>query len=246
MFKLKDSTMDKAFEVNHVKDYWHHISDSLTIDDPKDVELVREFNEAVSVLLKGCRKPERQALIRLIRAMRRLYTNNAWAEWHNGVKYGQWGELIFPPQEGERLCGITVSKELAKALQGVPKKDLSFKFVHGEGLKDLNILGGHLVIINTKAFPVAGDVTICTFGNGSQGINTFLGPASDGAYAVLPGAVERIRELKALYAKEVGGVVLASVEFAGEFAGKVYYKRKRQERVSSRSITKLIRGDNIV
>ncbi|OPY60116.1 MAG: hypothetical protein A4E56_02897 [Pelotomaculum sp. PtaU1.Bin065] len=222
MFKLTDKEIGKTGYTDH-KNYWRHVSDCLNINDPEDVEPARLFNESVSVLLKGCRWQEKKALVRLIDAVRNLYINHGWASWYSGREYGQWGELIMPAREGTQICGINVSKELAEALRGVPRKNFNICFIQGDALKDLNILGGHVVIIDTKASPVAGDVAMCIFENGARAINVFLGRALDGTnYAVLPGAIDKIHELEILYANKVAGVVLASVDLAGN----VYYKRK--------------------
>jgi len=64
--------------VTPIKNYFRHISGHITVDEPEDLGPAREFNEAMAVLLKGCRFREKRALVKMVNAMRELYLNNEW------------------------------------------------------------------------------------------------------------------------------------------------------------------------
>jgi len=67
---FRDKKIDKTGRTDH-KSYWHHISESLTVNDPADVDPVKQFNMAVSVLLKNSRKSKKAGIGQ---ADKRLYT----------------------------------------------------------------------------------------------------------------------------------------------------------------------------
>ncbi|OPY58479.1 MAG: hypothetical protein A4E55_00885 [Pelotomaculum sp. PtaU1.Bin035] len=227
-------------EKNHVKNYFRHINGCLDVNDPADIKPALEFNLAVAQLLKNSRWQEKKALVRLINAMEHLYTNYGWSSWYDGREYEQWGELARPAREGTQFGFIKIDKELAELMKGIPLKNVNLLTVQGDALKDLNILNGHVVIINTKAFPVTGDVAVCRFENGSRAINTFLGPTLDGTYAVLPGAIGKDPNPKILHVKEVTGVVLASVDLASN----IYYRRKNNEGFGHVTVEELMKQAN--
>ncbi|MDF9407209.1 hypothetical protein L7E55_02365 [Pelotomaculum isophthalicicum JI] len=64
--------------VTPVKNYFRHISGHITVSEPEDLGAARQFNEAMAVLLKGCRFQEKRALVKMVNAMRELYLNNEW------------------------------------------------------------------------------------------------------------------------------------------------------------------------